>query len=338
MIWTVGPAVTVSAMHWATGRDTCQFTAPTPVDTPPLPSRDQTPASHPQACRLAIEAQTLSALLALFAASQDAAARAAPDAPPVAWPLVALTLRRALQEVEAQAAACRGEGGEQAPPAVSEGAGAVAGSEPGAERQAPGAPAGPEQEVLPPLPPEPAALGEGSDQAQHAGPVPAPQWGQASLLEAPPAAPSGAAPTSSIESAEMEDVSDGEGSEPTAPPPRSTEGSGDGPRAQGVGNEDPVDGAAPGADPQRPRVKKKRRQEGGAISGLGLSRHLGKSQVARWQEVQRKAQEEERQEEARELGGGAANEAERARQAEEWRLQQLRTGAADGNANFAVGG
>lgn len=298
-----------------------------PPTIPPTPSATGAPL---QACRLAIEAQTLSALLALFAASQDAAARGAPGAVSVAWPLVALTLHRALQEVEAQAAACRVEDGQPAPAAPG---GSGMATQPVSGVDSPGAAEVGAPGALPPLPPEPGLVGGESERVPCIGPALTPQQDKASLHAAHRDTPGPALPASSIESAEMEDVSDGEAGEVTATS-RSAEGSG------AAGSEQdwvPTGGAAPAADPQPLRVKKKRRQESSAISGLSLGRRLGKTQVARWQAVQREAKEEERQEEARELAGSAVTEVERSRQAEAWRLQQLRTGAADGNANFAVG-
>lgn len=57
------------------------------------------------------------------------------------------------------------------------------------------------------------------------------------------------------------------------------------------------------------------------------------AQLAKWQAVQQSAMQ------AEEAAAGARDsEAQRAQQAEEWRLSQLRSGASDGNANFAVSG
>lgn len=91
-----------------------------------------------------------------------------------------------------------------------------------------------------------------------------------------------------------------------------------------------------------------KKARGGAVAAAagpaGSHVKLGKgtaSLINKWQKVaQQVAQEEEEAAAAAEAledpeARAAALEAQRMREAEEWRMQQLRTGAADDNANFA---
>ncbi|RMZ53508.1 hypothetical protein APUTEX25_003330 [Auxenochlorella protothecoides] len=83
----------------------------------------------------------------------------------------------------------------------------------------------------------------------------------------------------------------------------------------------------------RSEGKERKRRKGNAVPVAATSKLRHSAQLAKWQAVQQSAMQ------AEEAAAGARDsEAQRAQQAEEWRLSQLRSGASDGNANFAVSG
>ncbi|KFM23173.1 hypothetical protein F751_3364 [Auxenochlorella protothecoides] len=80
----------------------------------------------------------------------------------------------------------------------------------------------------------------------------------------------------------------------------------------------------------RSEGKERKRRKGNAVPVAATSKLRHSAQLAKWQAVQQSAMQ------AEEAAAGARDsEAQRAQQAEEWRLSQLRSGASDGNANFA---
>ena len=81
----------------------------------------------------------------------------------------------------------------------------------------------------------------------------------------------------------------------------------------------------------KPPDRPSRKRSADVPAALGRAGKTQLKHMARWKELRQQAVEEE----AARTDAGAA-EAARARQAEEWRLAQLHSGAADANPNFAV--
>lgn len=336
-------------------------------------SRVNSPAAarlpRPQVVRLAVEAQALSALLLLLAQAQHAAVDARDVGAAFKWADFEGTMQMALRTLQAQLQALTGVHGTpgsdaaagSAPAGSFEGQAAqgVAGT---AEEGAPAAPAavgGPgngaatgggsseeEGELPPPLP--------GSDQQNEPA---APHAGEAALLGAAPplpAAPLPAAPLPAHPAALPHDLAplpneSGTPLLPTAAPPLPNGATSSSTGAAAEHSSD-ADAAAVAEHRKRKAAteaavttagsKKARGGTAPAASSAAGGRRLAKgaaSLINKWQAVAKQVEEEE---EAAAAAAAALEdpEAQRRREAEEWRLQQLRSGAADDNANFAVRG
>ncbi|KAL4856864.1 hypothetical protein ACK3TF_002911 [Chlorella vulgaris] len=306
----------------------------------------------PRVARLAVEAQALSALLLLLARAQEAAVGAADVAAAVKWTDLEATLCMALSALEAQlhalpgrtplqgqsaaaGAAQAGTGGVGSAADGIEAAGAVleAGSrsdsgeeeegelhsslrQPQVQQQQAQPQPQPDADLPPPLP----ADCEQSEAAAGVGPpFPPPDavHTQRGALETH-AAPLPHSPPASLPPLPDEQPKKRRG--PAAPP-------GVGKKARsGAGGAAPVAAAAPLA--------------GGSGAGHSKMGRGAASLINKWQKVAQEVAAQEEEEAAEEerlddpLARAAASSAQRRRGAEEWRLQQLRSGAADGNSNF----
>ncbi|KAL6774344.1 hypothetical protein ACKKBG_A24640 [Auxenochlorella protothecoides x Auxenochlorella symbiontica] len=243
----------------------------------------------PKVCRLAIESQTLSALLALFARLEQ-------EAPgTVGWRAVAGVLTQALHEVEKQTAEAADE--------------LRAASLDETTRAVP-VKGIPREQSLPHVL-STGAMAEGS---------PAPP------SQSVPPAVADEADDMDLESSSTEGGEDGE--VPPLPPAPQID-------YELFGLPKPPEPAAPesktGSAPHpRSEGKERKRRKGNAVPVAATSKLRHSAQLAKWQAVQQSAMQ------AEEAAAGARDsEAQRAQQAEEWRLSQLRSGASDGNANFA---
>lgn len=233
----------------------------------------------------------------------------------------------------------------------------AAGSEPGDVTPGGGGSSEEEGELPPPLPdaaeqPQPAAAPAGHAPLPGAAP-PLPDAAPptaASLPEAPPlphpaALPQEATPPPYEAAAPLF---------PAAAPPLPE---GAAPLLAGAAAEQGLEAeAAAMAEPRKRRAvteaaataagsKKARASAAPPAAPAGGSRRLAKgaaSLINKWQAVAKQVEEEEEAAAAAAAAledpeaRAAVLEAQRRREAEEWRLQQLRTGAADDNANFAV--
>lgn len=300
-----------------------------------------------------MEAQALSALLLLLARAQEAAVGAADVAAAVKWTDLEATLCMALSALEAQLHALPGrtplQGQSAAAGAAQAGTGGVGSAADGTEAAGAVLEAGSRSDSGEEEGELHSSLRQPQVQQQQAQPQPQPD------ADLPPPLP-----------ADCEQSEAAAGVGPPFPPPDAVHTQ----RGALETHAAPLPHSPPASLPPLPDEQPKKRRGPAAPSGVGKKARSGAggaapvaaaaalaggsgaghskmgrsaaSLINKWQKVAEEVAAQEEEEAAEEerlddpLARAAASSAQRRRGAEEWRMQQLRSGAADGNSNFQV--